>query len=426
MTASARSSPRAFRDRFNRYLVGKPSRTKSALIRPCIFMALLVLAAPLSVAREIVFGNGESQADLKTAFRAMLWLWNRSWIPFKRPLGTFFDIGWILSEESCQALSRRGFLSKDPLERQVDLAQLELSSIKTGVAAQDHDKLQRADDEISARASKVFDSAHEWLDTAAHSIEAPQSATPPELPDSGGKDKGFHNATTRAALLAFDDLCARIGQEYFLVSGTFLGVVRDGAFIGHDHDIDLGIHASALHEDFLEALRASSDFTVARVDHIHLRESGAAGIRYARMDTPALIRIYHQSGIGLDVFVHFRDGAVDWHGCHEQRWDNTVFDLADYEFLGRTFKGPADADRYLSENYGPDWRVPKVHFDSSVDTPNISFVGSANGLVFWAWMVAQAVAEQDMTRARKHLDLLARLGVYPPDDPPQPMVSDGH
>lgn len=417
---------RRFRYWLIAFVAGKPSAYKSFALRSCMMLALMVMFVPMRVSREVVHGAGNETPDLKTALRCVLWLWNRSWMPFKRPVGTFFDIGWVLSEASCQALLRRSFLNKDPLKRQVDVAQLGLSSIKAGVEAQDHDKIQRADDEISARVMKVFDAGRDWSDTTAHSIDSPQSTAAPEYSDSDGTDKGFHNATTRAALLAFDDLCARIGQEYFLVSGTFLGVVRDGTFIGHDHDIDLGIYASALHEDFLEALRASNDFTVARVDHIHLRESGAAGIRYARMDTPALIRIFHQSGIGLDVFVHFRDGAVDWHGCHEQRWDNTAFDLADYEFLGRTFKGPADADRYLTENYGPDWRVPKVDFDSSVDTPNISFVGSANGLVFWAWMVAQAVAEQDKRRVRKYLELLTRLGVYQPNDSPQPTVPDGH
>jgi len=40
-----------------------------------------------------------------------------------------------------------------------------------------------------------------------------------------------------------------------------------------------------------------------------------------------------------------------------------------YAFCGTTVLGPADADRYLTENYG-NWRVPVKTFHSAVDTTN--------------------------------------------------------
>jgi hypothetical protein len=129
------------------------------------------------------------------------------------------------------------------------------------------------------------------------------------------------------------------------------------------------------------------------------------------METPAIVRMFHRSGIAIDLFVHFYDGDVAWHGSSIHRWDNKRFELTDYAFLGRSFKGARDFDLYLSENYGADWRIPKTDFDTDLDTPNMSFVGSANALVFYAWMLARAVAEQQPLRVRKYIGMLESLGV---------------
>ena len=47
-----------------------------------------------------------------------------------------------------------------------------------------------------------------------------------------------------------------------------------------------------------------------------------------------------------------------------------AFDLADYTLAGVPVLGPADADRYLTENYG-DWRTPVTEFNCTTGTPNL-------------------------------------------------------
>ena len=380
------------------------SPVSRGLLRSGLFIVLIAAAAPWRVTREVAFGI----AVLKPSVRAMLWIWNRSWVPIKFPVGTFFDIGWVLSEESCEALQRRNFVSKTPLKRECDLAQLKLSSIRAAIQAGDHDKVERADRELMSLVGDVFDTAREWA------AAAPLPPTPAKVtskqPESTKDEKSFDNEATKTALFDFDDLCGAIGQTYFLVSGTFLGAVREGGFIGHDHDIDVGIFEDELLDSLVPALDASEKFSVSRIDHVCLRESDSTGVRYTRMGKPVLIRFVHVTGVAFDGFVHFHDGDLVWHGTREQRWDNRRFELRDYEFLGRKLKGPADFDLYLTENYGPEWRVPKANFDTNVDTPNIGYVGSANGLVFWAWMVARAVAEGKVARARKFLEMLAATG----------------
>jgi hypothetical protein len=402
---------RRFRYWLVNFVAGNPSAAKSFLLRGWIFVTLVVMTVPWGVAREITYGRSGDKPDLKASLRSMLWLWNRSWIPVRHPLVTYFDIGWILSEESCEVLCRKGFLSKDPLKRRCDRAQFKLSAIRTGVEAGDQAKLARVDGEIQSLVGDVFNEAYRWAGAAGDTAVRPGRSAPPKpgAADGGGKD--FDNASTRAALLDFDDLCARLGQRYFLISGTFLGVVRDGAFIGHDHDIDLGVFEDKLLDGLIPALQDSNDFVITKEDRICMRQADAGGVRYWVMDKPALIKMIHSSGIAIDVFVHFYDGDMAWHGSGIHRWNNKRFALKDYAFLGRSFKGAADFDLYLRENYGAGWRVPQADFDSSVDTPNISFVGSANSLVFWAWMVARAVSEGSAVRVRKYIDMLTAIGV---------------
>ena len=92
--------------------------------------------------------------------------------------------------------------------------------------------------------------------------------------------------------------------------------------------------------------------------------------RYAVERAPALVKLIHENGINVDVFVHHREGDRLWHGSSIHRWENSAFELADYTLAGVPVLGPADADRYLTENYG-DWRTPVTEFNCTTGTPNL-------------------------------------------------------
>ncbi|HEX4239796.1 MAG TPA: hypothetical protein VHZ53_00180 [Steroidobacteraceae bacterium] len=49
--------------------------------------------------------------------------------------------------------------------------------------------------------------------------------------------------------------------------------------------------------------------------------------------------------------------------------------MARYHLAGVAVQGPADADRYLTENYG-DWRVPVKTFSATTGTPNLRLVSN--------------------------------------------------
>ena len=403
--------PNGMRYRVVNFLESKPSSVSSTAIRVLIWVSLMLMRSPWLVSREVAYGSAGERPDLKTAFRSMLWVWNRSWIPFRLKLGTYFDIGWHLSAESCQALVQRHFISRGPLRRQCDLAQLELSAIRAAVQQGDQRRLIEADRKIRLLVGSVLNDASAWAVSTKSAGVDPDPAAALSSLSASVPDNGFDNDRTRSALLDFDDLCSVVGLRYFLVSGTFLGVVRDGAFIGHDHDIDVGVSENDLTESLIPDLSSSENFVVTQVDYICLRQVDGNEVQYTLMEKPVIIRLAHKTGISIDVFIHFDDGDLVWHGSSVHRWDNMKFELKDYEFLGRSFKGATDFNRYLNENYGPDWRIPKADFNVNFDTPNLSFAGTANALVYFSWVIEKSVADKDPIRVKRYIELLSSLDV---------------
>jgi hypothetical protein len=177
--------------------------------------------------------------------------------------------------------------------------------------------------------------------------------------------------TVKDAQSALSALDRNLTMPWYIISGTFLGAVREGTFLSHDYDIDIGIHAENFDEvTFLKVLDRSPDLTLVNTSaYRHMREVDGLLID---VTLPALYRVLHVSGVGIDVFIHHLDGNIRWHGSAKHRWDNSNFDLASYTIDSFPVRGPADANSYLTENYG-DWRTPVTEFDCSTGTPNVLF-----------------------------------------------------
>jgi hypothetical protein len=144
-----------------------------------------------------------------------------------------------------------------------------------------------------------------------------------------------------------------LGLEFFLVSGTLLGCVRDRDIIGHDKDVDVGVFTDLSPE----AVRR------------HLSRTGRFKIR--PLTTDRLVQARHLNGVMIDVFFHWRDDGRVYHEGQKAQWWNSDFALQEAAFLDRTFLIPTDPERYLVENYGRGWRVPEPEFETFVDTPNM-------------------------------------------------------
>lgn len=175
------------------------------------------------------------------------------------------------------------------------------------------------------------------------------------------------STSARRALLDLRSDLSNAGIDFFLVSGTLLGCIREGGILGHDKDIDVGVMDEHSPAQVRSALENKGRFMV--LPEISQR----------------LLRVKHINGVMIDVFIHWKEGGQLWHEGQKTRWWNTPFNLIETEFLGEAFMVPDDADLYLTENYG-DWRVPVHDFETFCDTPNM--VVSNEDEILWYYQRA--------------------------------------
>jgi hypothetical protein len=195
------------------------------------------------------------------------------------------------------------------------------------------------------------------------------------------------------ALADLDEELRQVGARSFLISGTLLGLVREGGFIGWDKDIDVGYFTEETDPAELEAVfRRSSRFVVRRLD----------------FNTDRL-RVDHTNGIMVDVFPHYpQDGRI-WHDGTATRWWNTPFTVKPVEFLGRSQLVPDPPERYLEENYG-DWRTPQPDFDARLDTPNVEVTDPAYLRTLYYFSLLDAVGNGNRRKRARFAALLAEHG----------------
>ena len=306
--------------------------------------------------------------DFKLGARRANWYASRGWPRLNAVSDPFFDFTEGLDERELAALwtflERRG--------RTLHPGWLATDRLFV-LARQGHLQLERGDEpafrDTLERYEATMNAALAQLDAMRPVPGASTRAAKPAPAEPAG-DFSIEDAT--AALADLTDLMPAQDWPWYVVSGTFLGIVREGGFLAHDVDIDIGIDADGL--DFaalVEHLGTSPDFVIRKLDH-QLSIARVDG-RHTLRRLPVLVKLVHRTGINIDVFVHHREGDVVWHGSNIHRWDNRAFDKSPYELAGISVLGPTDADAYLTENYG-NWRVPVKEFSATTGTPNLTLV----------------------------------------------------
>jgi hypothetical protein len=142
------------------------------------------------------------------------------------------------------------------------------------------------------------------------------------------------------------------GVRPFLAYGTLLGAVRQGDFIGHDSDADLGYVSDCDHP----ADAAIESFRIQR----RLTGMGFEISRYSGLAFKVTVRESDGSLRGLDVFGGFvRAGTLYLMGevghPFRREW---LEPRSEVTLAGRTFPAPHEPERLLEAMYGPAWRVP--------------------------------------------------------------------
>lgn len=294
--------------------------------------------------------------DFKTGMRLAHWLLRRGWSGLEIANDRYFDFASCFEPgdlDDLEAFLKARARPANAFEDAVDALFL--------LASRAHLALERGDIAAFERARTAYES----LERTARAL------SPAALPAAREKDKPnvFSKEDATSALRDFSALAERGGFVWYVVSGTFLGIVRENGWLAHDYDIDLGVNAEAVDLDALRRAISSDPAMVLRKEDWQKRIVMRDG-RPTLEKLPVMLKIVHRTGINIDVFVHHLEDGTRWHGSSIQRWDNREFGLAQYRLAGIPVLGPADSDRYLTENYG-DWRTPVTEFNSTTGTPNM-------------------------------------------------------
>lgn len=316
----------------------------------------------INLAREMA-SRLWTHKDFKTAVRRAAWYSRRGWLGLDVSADDFFDPTEGLSDIELDALTR--FVNA----RKSKLTPITYAGDMAVIAARrlNNNSLPAARDDNVAAFKAACD------DLLAHPHETNQPAAFADKPRTGD----FPIANAKTTLADFGKLFPTDQLRWFLISGTFLGLIRENGFLAHDYDIDLGVFEDEIDiAATIKTIMASETFVLKKYDH-HKSTLFQPKTPSIDPDVPYILKLVHVTGIHIDLFIHYHDTrtdpAIDWHGSSLHRWENSAFDLIPYPFYNMTVLGPADANRYLTENYG-DWRTPVTEFNCTTDTPNLALV----------------------------------------------------
>ena len=210
------------------------------------------------------------------------------------------------------------------------------------------------------------------------------------------------------ALSEWNELFAKEKYKWFVISGTFLGLIREGGFLKHDYDIDLGIHSKDfLFNNILEKINETEKFVIKKIDFLKEGVFENDSFLLTGKKRIVLIKIIHKTGLNIDLFIHYSERDICWHGSSFHRWDNNIFNLKTYKMHGIEVFGPENSESYLTENYG-NWRVPVTDFHFHTGTPNLSIIRNPSSIAMFVKRISELKSKKNFLKI-KHVLKKAKL-----------------
>ena len=301
--------------------------------------------------------------------RRTAWLTAWGWVPWGSPRSDpFFFPTLGLDANECAELAE--FIDRRAPHRDTASVQDARTSVYAGwIQAL---ALEGQTIEAAHRLNRLYDEADRWL----AALERPRALAPSHRAerstDSGAaRETGdFARSDAARALADVRRLLPADPEAWCVINGTALGLHREGDFLAHDLDIDLGVFTDSIDLQRILAAARRAAF-LQRVEYetqVSLRlEKG----HLMPAEHPVLVKLVHRNGIAVDLSLLHREGGRIWHGTPLHRWEHLPFGTQERSLRGVPVPAPDPIDQYLTEAYG-DWRTPVSSFNCSAGSRNLT------------------------------------------------------
>lgn len=170
-----------------------------------------------------------------------------------------------------------------------------------------------------------------------------------------------YNQNQRALIVrVMRDICektaTRFNLDWFLTSGTLLGLIRDGGFIKHDDDLDAAYVTKATTQEEILAQRREIYAFLNSLPNTSA-EDCAGGHFWVRWNTPEVEFMF-------DFFTSFvREGYLNEFPLRPMKLGiDHVLPTKETTLHGERTQIPANPEALLTLNYGEGWRIPDPNF----------------------------------------------------------------
>lgn len=149
-------------------------------------------------------------------------------------------------------------------------------------------------------------------------------------------------------------------EFFFFDMGTLLGIVREGRLLGHDLDVDLGVILN--NKDEIEKVR--SLLTEVGCEHVRsflIDEIGIVEDSFKYNKIRFDVSYYHQREEDSVVYLTYIDPEQPLEpGLYKvvELVTSKIESVDLIEFGGKKINVPTNSEKYLSERYGMNWKIP--------------------------------------------------------------------
>lgn len=175
------------------------------------------------------------------------------------------------------------------------------------------------------------------------------------------REIGLRNLVDLTNVLSKHNVC------HWLQSGTLLGFYRDGDFIDHDTDTDMGVLADTFTRECYRDI-LNKGFKLQYV-YGYVADSLEIVFRRDNLNTDLFFHYTTKGNIQYHCFFH------DWkRNGNYRRYENRYkpFKPKQKQYLNKTFFVPEDELLFIRTHYGDNWKTPVKKWDISTSSNNIT------------------------------------------------------